>query len=559
MIAGITQAWTYRYTLTNLDGVSYLDVADAWRLAGWRAAANGYWSPAYSWILAAAMGILHPKPAAEYALVHAVNLVMYLAAFAACVLLVREMTIDGNVEHDQGIAWSPNQLAIVSLLLFVWIALTQLVIPMESPDLIVAAATFVASAMLLRLERRWSAGSATAFGLSLGAAYLTKAAMLPLGVVYLVAGCIFARARLRTAVVSCVMFALTAGPWIAAVSVAKGRLDWGDAGRLNYLWFVNRSEDWPRHWPPHWPHWDGEGSLGTQLHPAARLLDRPAVYSFAREPRQTGAHGGFEPTYAMWEDPSYWYEGLRARPNPRDELRRLKLSASDLFTMFVVNDYRRDLFNPQIAIAAVLAVCALAARRFRFRLHWALLLPAILTIAAYAAVYVEPRYIGGAVTVVWIVVLGSLRLPARASSARLLRSGAVVATVVLLVAIVSTLVAECSDGWRRMLRGEADETNLPWHVAALVHGAGVSEGEHVAIVGNAQAASRWARLARVKIVAEIPAADVPVFAGDPAAAAQALRVLPASGARFVLAEQVPGGMAGWQQLTGTPYWLERLQ
>src|SRR3954467_6241329 len=44
-LVAAAHTWTYRFRLVNLDSVSYLDIADAWRTAGWRAAINGYWSP----------------------------------------------------------------------------------------------------------------------------------------------------------------------------------------------------------------------------------------------------------------------------------------------------------------------------------------------------------------------------------------------------------------------------------------------------------------------------------------------------------------------------------
>jgi hypothetical protein len=44
-LLGAAQAWTYRDTLSSVDAVSYLDIADAYRHGRWDEAVNGYWNP----------------------------------------------------------------------------------------------------------------------------------------------------------------------------------------------------------------------------------------------------------------------------------------------------------------------------------------------------------------------------------------------------------------------------------------------------------------------------------------------------------------------------------
>jgi hypothetical protein len=509
------------------------------------------------------MSLVKPPPASEYVLLHAVNVALFLVAFGACALFVRELIVD--LLDTPSTAWTAPQFTTIALLLFIWVGLTQLVVWMESPDVLVAIATFAASALLLRL--RWNASplTASALGAILGGAYLAKAAMLPIAATYLLAAIFSVRPRasflraIGIAAIAAAAFAIVAAPWIVALSSTKGRIDWGDAGRLNYLWFVNRSEDWPRHWPPHWPHWDGEGNHGHAWHAAPRLLERPAVYSFERPAAATGARNGFEATYPMWQDPSYWYEGLSARPNLRDQVRRLKLSANDLLQIVATNFYRKDLFNPLIALGVALAVCALASPRRRWEIHWPIVSPAVATILLYSAVYVEPRYVAAAMFVIIADLIAGLRLEPDGHSRALTRAAAIVMIAVLVFAIASAVMTECTDGWRRLLRGEPDQENVPWHVATLIHEAGIAEGEHVAIVGHAQVATRWARLARVKIVAEVPASDVAAFKASPAAAQTALDALARTSVKYVLAEDVPSGMPGWRELPGTPYSVFKLR
>ncbi len=56
---GAYLTWKHRYAVSS-DGVSYLDVADAYFRGDWKQAINGVWSPLYSWILATAMFAVKP-------------------------------------------------------------------------------------------------------------------------------------------------------------------------------------------------------------------------------------------------------------------------------------------------------------------------------------------------------------------------------------------------------------------------------------------------------------------------------------------------------------------
>ena len=51
---GAIHTWAARHNM-NADGMSYLDLADAWREGRWAEAINAYWSPLYSWLLAVSL------------------------------------------------------------------------------------------------------------------------------------------------------------------------------------------------------------------------------------------------------------------------------------------------------------------------------------------------------------------------------------------------------------------------------------------------------------------------------------------------------------------------
>src|SRR6516225_3818122 len=69
---GFLQAWARRNTM-NPDGMSYLDLGDAYWRGDWKMAINAYWSPFYAWIQGAAQFVFRPSAYRQFTLVHMVN------------------------------------------------------------------------------------------------------------------------------------------------------------------------------------------------------------------------------------------------------------------------------------------------------------------------------------------------------------------------------------------------------------------------------------------------------------------------------------------------------
>src|SRR6266542_1198976 len=122
--------------------------------------------------------------------------------------------------------------------------------------------------------------------------------MLPLAPMFILVGLFFAgglrKAWMRSAP-ALLGLVLVAGPFIVALSAARHRLTFGDAGKLNYLWHVNRLPIF---------HWQGDTRYGTPRHPTRKIFEHPAVYEFGSP---------LNATYPPWYDPSYWYEGATPR------------------------------------------------------------------------------------------------------------------------------------------------------------------------------------------------------------------------------------------------------
>src|SRR5262245_29254056 len=68
---GGLHAWTAATQQSmNEDGISYLDMGDAYLRGDWNMAVNTVWSPLYSWILGGTMKVIRPSMAWEFPVVH---------------------------------------------------------------------------------------------------------------------------------------------------------------------------------------------------------------------------------------------------------------------------------------------------------------------------------------------------------------------------------------------------------------------------------------------------------------------------------------------------------
>ena len=556
--------WLYRFEMINLDGISYLELGEAWRDGRWADAISTYWSPLYAWVLGAAFAVVRPTPYWEYPLVHAVNGVITLGALAGFAYLLRGLL--NAREHDDERAMPAEVFVAAAYALFLWASIELLVVWMESPDLLGAMFVFTASGAVVRMiggpapadaARRTSrASDAVILGVSVGLGYLARASMLPIGVLFLAAPIVTHRWRaVRGVLIAGVAAAVLIVPWVTAMSLTHHRLTVGDAGRLNYVWFVNNSEDWPRRWPPHWPHFSGEPENGVSIHPARHLANDPVVYEFASP---------IAGTYPMWYDPSWWYEGVHAHVDVKDQLRRFWISAGDVCRLATINPYNLEFLNPQPALAALLLMLVLALRAIsgtavlRSRLApWVAPLGAF---AIYAAVYVEPRYLGGYIVVLWLLALDALRPHAGVPQRALVRAGGIAMTAVLTATVVA---ATWMEGWpavQRVRWGQPAEVHASWIEAQRMQSLGLQPGDAIGVAGGAQAATRWAHLARLHIVAEVPQVEMPKVLGDAdAARARMLAAFAKAGARWAVIEE-PGGapIPGWQRVDGFPDFVRRV-
>jgi hypothetical protein len=529
----------------NPDGIAYLDMGEAYLEGDWPAAINGYWSPLYAWLLAVGMRIFDPPMALVFPTVHLVNLAIYLVALGCFGFFWGQLTRYHRWRSkEQGDLCLPRWMWLsLGYVLFVWSSLGLIEIWSVTPDMILSAWIYLAAGLILCIRvhratwRTWGM-----LGAVLGLGYLSKAIMFPLSVVFLAAAWLSAGNRRRAmplVLMSSVCFIVLASPFAVALSLAKGRPTFGDSGKLNYARYVNGLPD---------AHWQGEiANSGTPVHPTRRILQAPAVYEFA-----TPVLG----TYPPWYDPSYWYEGVILRFDLVAQISVLAESVLFYYELF---------FLQQGSLIVGMLTLYLMSRRRAFRFGeilrwWSLLLPVLIALAMYAVVYVEARYLGPFVVLLWADLLANVRIHNSPRSARL----AAILSVVILLLMLANIAAlnfeglRAFAGWGRPSRSAISQPKPPaWpgEVAQALHELGIAPGDKVAIIGYGFD-SFWAKLARVQIVAEMPGTEASLFwFGDASTRAEALRAFASAGAEAIVAESVPPAVSvvGWERVGQSGY------
>lgn len=545
LLLAALQLWAaIRSSSMNADGVAYLDMGDAYLRGDWQNAINPVWSPLYAWILGVVMALVEPAPAWEFPLVHLVNFALFLLALLCFDFFWRQL---GRYRCQ---AVGPAMCALpdwawlsIGYTLFIWVALSLIAIWAVTPDMLMAALVLTAAGLIVRMRLgRDDWPSFLLLGLTLGLAYLAKAVMFPLAAVMLGAAWLSASSPRRAApraLGALLLFLLVSLPYVLAISHTHGSLTIGEAGTITYIRHVAGMTN---------PHWQGTQS-DTRTHPSRQLLDTPPIYEFA-EPI-----GG---TYPISYNPAYWFEGAAIKFDWGRQLQALVRNSL----------YYARLFGWQQGgpLALALLLHSLGPSRRASLLGrargWSLLLPALTALLLYGLVYVEDRYVGVFLLLLWGDLLANVRLPDSPANGRILRA----ASILMVGFLFLNIVAFNLEGYGRLsdasaALSEAAPPASPLAVAETLRQLGVSPGSTVGVIGYAYDAY-WARLARVQIVAElVDWPDNPFWTGDAALQQAVLQAFTRSGACAVVAEYAPAGarLAGWQQVDDSSYYIYRLR
>jgi len=549
IIFGFFHTWSDHHYLNNADAMSYLDIAEAYLRHDWATAVNTYWSPLYSWLIALGLWLLRPSTYWKFALLHLVNFVIYVFALGCFRLLIREATRRNQIQRatllSAGlVTLSDWALSALGYSLFIWSALFLIVVQEESPDMLVAAFVYLATAVVLRIRRSSSWANFVLLGLVLGLGYLAKSVMLPLAGVFLVAS-IFCVDSIRRAVprvaLAAALLLIVAGPFVLAMSLAKGRLTTGESGRLNYLWIINRIPA---------SHWQGEeAGSGVPPHPTRKILDKPPVYEFGKPV------GG---TYPVWYDPTYWYEGSVGHLNLRQQLTVLIESVKSYYELF-------HKWGLQFGwLVGVIALFVMGNRKRQLlrdlTQQWVFIVPGLAGSLLYAFVNVQGRYIGSFIVLLWLGLFAAVRLDNTVDCQRVLAAVTVVLVTITVLVVVASSSHEAILTARQVVGGEDPSLHEQWQVSEGLLEKGVTSRDRVAVIGDS-ARAFWANLIGVRIVAEIPRDNVTSFwEADLGLRAKAINAFASAGVNTVIVDNPPPGtdLTGWQQIRKTHYYFYML-
>ena len=538
LTAGFLQTWAARFTITP-DGTCYLDIASAYLRSDWHNAINSYWSPLFSWLLALALWVFHPSPYWESTLLHLVNFAGLIAA-----LVCFEFFFSVFVRHERELSPSePPESAVPEIVWWtlgygLFLSTTLFLLPATdtSPDIWVSAFTYIIAGLILHIRVRGGSWHLFAIlGFTLALAYLTKTFYFPITFVFLPAAWIAAgnlRHTARQAGLALMIFLVLAGPWIYVLSRSRHRFTFGDVGKLAYAIYAGGI--------PQAFSWQGENGTGIPKHPVRRLLSHPRVFEFA-----TPIGGTYPPAF----DQPYWMEGARLRFNLHGQLSALRQSFGTLFQI-----WQNQIEYAVLLLALFFAAASGIAWWNLFRRQAYLWLPPLVACCGYAIVLVEFRYVAPFILLLWLAAISSL-LYSRSEVPRRFLFALIFA--VLCVTGLRAAKFAVTDS----LSIRSNHENVDWEVAQGLHHLGLQPGDSVAGLSRV-AEAQWARLAGLKIVAEIPLGDENVFwVADREGKQNIFRVLAGTGAKILITKDPPPSAIkeGWIPLGNTSFYAHPLE
>ena len=281
----LVHGWYTRHAF-NPDGVSYLDLAGRLRAGDLSSFVQGYWSPAFPFLVANGSVVTGGAPLAMLFVAHALSVVAAVAA----ILLIRRWG------EEQGRPWFTAAGVLALLLVSDGIPKLETV----SPDILaLACMVWLAYELLARNGDRW-----IHTGLALGLTFLIRSSSwiwlllaFPLRLWAARAG-----AERRRVIWSTGLSVVIAALWVVPLSIRSGEVTVGSAARLNYCWYI----------------------LGCDSRtPDTHLGDHGAYQGVTLEGGQVLRWAQFEGTdkwtYEPWSDPTTWQAGVvtqRVNPDP---------------------------------------------------------------------------------------------------------------------------------------------------------------------------------------------------------------------------------------------------
>jgi hypothetical protein len=467
-----------RHNLTP-DGLSYLDMATEALRSGPAALLNGLWSPAYPALLSLALAIFHPSPDQEIPLAYFLNFLVFALTLWAFTFFLRQW-----LAYADTLGLSSDRykryfvpFAFCTFLLFM---LQDSNLRSVHPDLLAAAIVFFAAGLTCRISVPGSSiRHFVTLGLALGIGYYAKAALFPLGLIFLSGLLIYPPSRQvsrKKLLLSLSVFLLVAAPLAICLCEQAGHFTLGEGSKLNYVWHVNETEPWLDLMGPH---------AVNPVHPPRRLMESPLILEFGSPVKGT---------VPLWYDPAYWYAGGSVRFHLGRQVAAIE---SNLEEYREICDQWRVFFGGAVVLW-ILAACSTWFSNIR-RAAWIFAWP-LIAMSMYALVHVEYRYVAAFCVLLCLATYGVLVPRVNTQVAM-----AVCATVAgaMFIPFVGNMVVVTGQTVKDLLRPQKPSYEI---IALGLRDLGVKDGDSVAVVGWPFGPT-FAHYGRLRVVAAIMGTD----------------------------------------------------
>jgi hypothetical protein len=137
LVIAAGDAWASRHQI-GPDGISYLDVASVVFAHGIRAGASIAWSPAYTWIVGAALELVGPSRQHELIVVMAVNVLIVAVVLVAFAWWLRELFALLRHRGVQLVISEPI-LRVLAYSVLAWAVLSRVTSSVVEPDMLLGA------------------------------------------------------------------------------------------------------------------------------------------------------------------------------------------------------------------------------------------------------------------------------------------------------------------------------------------------------------------------------------------------------------------------------------
>jgi hypothetical protein len=504
LLMGARCAFAGRNLPVGADGVAYLDVARSYLGHDWHTAVNGYWGPLYSWLLAIGMRFFHPGIRSEFAMAMTINFALFTAAVFTFSRFWRALA-----DWSKRICGDESSIPYASPL--VWIGLGYLLFVVNfiwhvdevTPDILVATIVFAIAAVLFKLSftfndnRQHSIAAYVWLGLLLAIGYYAKAILLYFAVFVLGAMVVqgFRSRILRGPITAVIVFVVLVSPFVAILSRTVGHFTPGDAGRLNYAWFVNGPET--KTWMK-----VSYGPAPLPFYPGSIALDSPRVF---RLPSIDGV------TYAPWYDAARFDKRSHPALDLHAQLRQLAVNLP------VLKDQILGAGAALLVPLLILVWYAPRASLRHFAATWFCTLPAAAVVGMYLLVHLVQRFVLGFSLLLWGAAWASVFVPQGLQL--LARRAILVGTFVFAAYMMPGLL-------HYVVSQRTESVGRDMVIAEAISQHGIAPGDAVASIGDGQEAY-WAQLARLSVVAEVWSIDsVRFWSAQPAVRADSDRPCP---------------------------------